>query len=103
MMFEDNILESNELTLEELENPQSVPGSLHEPNGESWKGETRILLRQESPAAKQPVSPETDRHQPPPTRQPPRNSLLHRRPIASPIGAMLLAAALGGGYVYLYY
>ena len=37
MMFEDNVLESDELALEELENPQSVPGSLHEPNGESRK------------------------------------------------------------------
>ena len=103
MMFEDNILESNELTLEELENPQSVPGSLHEPNGESWKGETRILLRQESPAAKQPVSPEPEGQQPPPISKPHRNSVLHRRPIVSAIGAMLLAAALGGGYVYLNY
>src|ERR1700676_2698780 len=103
MMFEDNILESNELTLEELENPQSVPGSLHEPNGESWKGETRILLRQESPAAKQPVSPEPEGRQPPPTGKPHRNRGLHRRPIVSALGAMLLAAALGGGYVYLNY
>jgi membrane fusion protein, multidrug efflux system len=103
MMFEDNILESNELTLEELENPQSVPGSLHEPNGESWKGETRILLRQESPAAKQPVSPGPEGRQPPPIGKPHRNSVLHRRPIVSAIGAMLLAAALGGGYVYLNY
>jgi membrane fusion protein, multidrug efflux system len=102
-MFEDNILESNELTLEGLENPQSVPGSLHEPNGESWKGETRIRLRQESPAAKQPVSPEPEGRQPPPIGKPHRNSVLHRRPIVSAIGAMLLAAALGGGYVYLNY
>jgi membrane fusion protein (multidrug efflux system) len=103
MMFEDNILESNELTLEELENPQSVPGSLHEPNSESWKGETRILLRQESPAAKQPVSPEPEGRQPPPIGKPHRNSVLHRRPIVSAIGAILLASALGGGYLYLDY
>src|SRR6202790_4918673 len=101
MMFEDNILESNELTLKELENPQSVLGSLHDPNGESWKGETRILLRQESPAAKRPVSPEPEGRQPPPIGKPHRNSVLHRRPIVSAIGAMLLAATLGGGYLYL--
>ena len=42
-MFEDNVLERNEPALEELESPQSVPGSLHEPNGESWKDEARAL------------------------------------------------------------
>src|ERR1700724_1711039 len=102
MMFEDNILESNELALEELENPQSVPGSLHEPNGESWKGEARALLQQESPAAKQPVFPGPGGGHPPPTGEP-GNSALLRRPILSAIGARLLASALGGGYLYLDY
>src|SRR3984893_773640 len=103
MMFADNILESNELTLEDLETPQSVPGSLREPNGESWKGETRILSRQDAPPAKQPVPLGPEGRQPPPIGKPHRNSVLHRRPIVSAIGAMLLAAALGGGYVYLNY
>jgi membrane fusion protein (multidrug efflux system) len=103
MMFEDNVLESDEPALEELENPQSVPGSLHEPNGESWTGETRILLQQESPAAKQPLSPEPEGRLPPPIGKQHRNSVLHRRPIVSAIGAILLASALGGGYLYLDY
>ena len=71
-MFQDNVLESDEPALEELESRQSVPGSLHEPNGESWKEEARVLLRQEVPAAKQPVSPEPERRQPPPIHLPRR-------------------------------
>src|SRR5258708_6184946 len=102
-MFEENVLESDELALKEVENPQSVLGSLHEPNGESLKEEARVLLRQESPAAKQPVSPESEGRQPRPIGEQHRNSALHRRPIVSAIGAILLASALGGGYVYLDY
>jgi membrane fusion protein (multidrug efflux system) len=103
MMFEDNVLERDELALEELDSPQSVLGSLHEPNGESWKEKARVLLRQESPAAKQPVSPEPEGRQPRPIGEQHRNSALHRRPIVSAIGAILLASALSGGYVYLDY
>src|ERR1700681_657351 len=102
-MFEDNVLERDEPALEELESRQSVPGSLHEPNGESRKEEARVLLRQESPAARQPVSPEQERRQPPPIDKQHRNNALHRRPIVSAIGAMLLVSALGAGYVYLDY
>jgi membrane fusion protein, multidrug efflux system len=100
-MFEDKVLESDEPALEELENPQSVPGPLHAPNGETWKEEARVLLRQESPAAKQPVSPRPEGRQPPPIGKQRRNGFLHRRPIVSAIGAILLAAALGGGYLYV--
>jgi membrane fusion protein, multidrug efflux system len=103
MMFEDNVLESDEPALEELESPQSVPGSLLEPDSESRKEEARVLLRQGSPAAKQPLSPEPEGRQPPPIGKQHRNSALHRRPIVSAVGAILLAFALGGGYVYLDY
>jgi membrane fusion protein (multidrug efflux system) len=103
MMFEDSVLESDQLGLEEHENPQSVRGSLHEPNGESPKEQTRALLQPESPASRQPVSPEPEAKQPPPTGKQHRNSVLHRRPIVSAIGAILLAAVLGGGYLYLDY
>jgi membrane fusion protein (multidrug efflux system) len=101
MMFEDNVLESHELALEELESQQSVRGSLHEPNGESGKEQTRALLQPEIPAARQPVSPEPEGK--PPTGRQHRNSVLHRRPIVSAIGAILLASVLGGGYLYLDY
>jgi membrane fusion protein, multidrug efflux system len=101
VMFEDNVLESDEPALEGLENPQSVPGSTHEPNGGAWKEEARVLLRQESPAAKQPVSPEPEGRQPPPIGKQRHNGFLHRRPVVSAIGAILLACALGGGYLYV--
>jgi membrane fusion protein, multidrug efflux system len=103
MMFEDNVLESDELALEQPEGQQSVPGSLHEPNRESWKEETRALLQQESPAAKQPVPPEPEGRQPPPIGKQRRNSVLHHRPIVFAIGAILFASVLGGGYLYLDY
>ena len=103
MMFEDNVLESHELALEELESQQSAPRSLHEPNGESRKEQARIPLQPESPAARQPVSPEPEAKQPPPTGKQHRNSVLRRRPFVSAIGAILLASVLGGGYLYLDY
>jgi membrane fusion protein, multidrug efflux system len=102
-MSEDNVLEKDEPALEELESPQSVLGSLHGPNRESRKEQAWVLLRHESPAAKQPVSPEPERRQPPPIGKKRHNSALHRRPIVSVIGAMLLASTLAGGYVYLDY
>ena len=98
-MFEGNVLERDEPALEELESPQSVLGSPHEPNGQSSKEQARALL-QESPAAKPPASPEPEGRQPPMSEQH-RNSVLQRRPIVSAIGAMLLASALGGGYLYV--
>jgi membrane fusion protein (multidrug efflux system) len=99
-MFEENVLESDEPELEELESPQSVPGSLHAPNRESPKPEARVLLRQQSPAARQSVPAEPEGRQPPPIGKQHRNSVLRRRPIVSAIGAVLLAFALGGGYLY---
>ena len=102
-MFEDNVLESDELALEELGSQQSVPGSLHEPDRESRKEQARVPLRPESPAPRQPASPEPEGRQPPPTGKQRRNSVLHRRPIVSAIGAILLACVLGGGYLYLDY
>jgi membrane fusion protein, multidrug efflux system len=103
MMFEDNVLESDELALEGLESPPSSPGPLHEPNGESPKEKARVLLRQQNPAAEQPASPEPEGPQPPPIGKQHRIGVLRRRPIVSAIGAMLLASALGGGYLYMDY
>jgi membrane fusion protein (multidrug efflux system) len=105
-MLEDNAQDGNELVLDELESPQSVPASLHEPDGEPWKEDVaaRTLLRQERPAARQAVSPTEPEEGPPPaTGKPRRNGLLQRRPVVSAIGAILLASALGGGYLYLDY
>jgi membrane fusion protein, multidrug efflux system len=104
-MFENNGLERDELMLEKVESPQSVPAS-HEPSVKSDKQDVtaRAPFPHESPAAKEPASPAR-----PETVQPPaiikgrRSGFLHRRPVVSAIGAILLGSVLGGGYVYLDY
>jgi membrane fusion protein, multidrug efflux system len=95
-MFEDNVLERDELMLECVESPQSVPAS-HEPSGKSDKQDVtmRAPSPHESPTAKDPPSP------PQATRKERHSGFLHRRPVVSAIGALLLASALGAGYVYL--
>jgi len=95
-MFEDNVLERDELMLECVESPQSVPAS-HEPSGKSDKQDVtmRAPSPHESPTVKDPPSP------PQATRKERHSGFLHRRPVVSAIGALLLASALGAGYVYL--
>ena len=66
-MFEDNVLESDELALENPESPRSVPGSRPEPNQKSLKEEPRVVSRQKRPAPRQPASPEPEAPPPPPT------------------------------------
>src|SRR5260370_2208913 len=105
IMFEDNVLERDGLLVEDVESPQSVLAS-HEP---SSAPETRVVTArapspQESPAAKAPVSPvQAEAAQTQATGKGHRANFLRRRPIVSAIGAMLLASALGGGYLYLDY
>jgi membrane fusion protein (multidrug efflux system) len=90
-MFEDKALERDDFARDEAESPQSVPASRRE------------ATPHESPAAPQPVSPaKPDEAQPREPGKQRRNSLL-RRPAVLAIGAVLLAATLGGGYVYLDY
>ena len=57
-MFEDNVLERNELVLEDFESSQSVPAS-HEPSVKSDKQDTtaRAPSTHQTPAAKEPASP----------------------------------------------
>jgi membrane fusion protein (multidrug efflux system) len=105
IMYEDNVLERDELVLEDFESPQSVPVS-HEPSGKSDKREltARAPSPHESPAAKKPPSPlQPETAQPQATGKGHRAGFLRRRPVVSAIGAMLLASALGGGYLYLDY
>lgn len=95
-MFEDNVLERDGSVVEGVESPPSVLAS-HEPSNASDKPvvTARTPAPQESPPAGAPASPvlaEAKGH---------RAGFLRRRPIVSAIGAMLLAAALGGGYLYL--
>jgi membrane fusion protein (multidrug efflux system) len=105
-MFEDSALERGELALPEIDSPQSVPVLDREPNIQPSRPEVkaRAPLRHESPAAGQPELPtQPGEGQPTTTGKKPRKDILKRRPVVLAIGAMLLAAALGGGYVYLDY
>ena len=100
-MFEDDVLERDELA--NVESPQSVPAS-HEPDEKSGAqgASARAPLPNESPAAKRPASPiHRDIGQPQASGKEHRAGFLRRRPVVSAIGAMLLAASLGGGYLYL--
>ena len=99
-MFEDTVLERDQPGHEAIEGAPSVPAS-HEPNTRSDRSETTAKApAQERPADRQPTPPpaaiqeETDKA--------PRG-FLRRRPVVSAIGAVLLAATLGGGYLYMDY
>jgi membrane fusion protein, multidrug efflux system len=95
-MFEDNVLERDELVLEDVESPQSVPKS------DKQDVAARAPSPHQSPAAKEPASPvRPEAAQPPAIVKGRQSGFLHRRPVVSAIGALLLASALGGGYLYL--
>ena len=99
-MFEDSVLERGELGLEDFASPQSVP-SPREPNDEQGFS-ARAPSPQESPAGKKPVSPARPATaRPQATGKERRQGFLSRRPVVSAIGAVLLAALLGGGYLYV--
>lgn len=88
-MFEEKVLERDDFALAEAESPPSVPASLRE------------APQHESPAVRDlPPPAEPDKVQPrAPGKQ--RGRGLLRRSVVAAIGAMLLAGALGGGYLYL--
>jgi membrane fusion protein, multidrug efflux system len=93
-MFEDNVLEPDGPS------PQSIPTS-HEP-GTAYEMPA-VTARAPSPH-KAPASPvQAEAAQMRATGKGRRAGFLRRRPIVSAIGAMLLASALGGGYLYLDY
>ncbi|SDE93028.1 biotin/lipoyl-binding protein [Bradyrhizobium brasilense] len=100
-MFEDTVLERDQPGHQGIEGAPSAPAS-HEPNVTSEQPEiTARAPAQERPADKEPA---------PPATIPPeiigkatRPSFLRRRPVVSAIGAVLLAAAIGGGYLYMDY
>jgi membrane fusion protein (multidrug efflux system) len=104
-MFEDNVLERDEPPPHELESPESDPafGRERDLQPRTQRVTSRNSSPQESPVAKGPASPvKADDGRPLPTKQP-RNGFLRRRPVVSAIGAILLAAVLGGGYLYIDY
>jgi membrane fusion protein (multidrug efflux system) len=83
---------------------QSVPAFPPEPNDQSSNEAATVpdLLQQESPVARRSVPPdELEEGSPLATGKSRQNGLLRRRPFVSMIGALLLASALGGGYLYV--
>ena len=103
-MFEDNVLERNELALEDFESPQSVPAS-HEPSVKSDRPDVtaRAPSPHQSPAARQPAPPARPQAQPQASGKAPPKGFLRRRPVVSAIGAVLLASTIAGGYLYMDY
>src|ERR1700732_1470418 len=104
-MFEDNVLEWDGLEVEGVESPQSVLAS-HESSNASEKPVVTAWAPSphESPAAKAPASPvQAEAAQTQATGKGHRAGFLRRGPVVSAIGAVVLAAALGGGYLYLKY
>jgi len=104
-MSEVNVLERREPALRKVESPQSVPAVGRALNAKPLKPEikARAPLPREDPGewTDWPAQPEEE--QPQVTGKKPRTGLLKRRPVVLAIGAMLLAAAVGAGYVYLNY
>ncbi|WP_375786727.1 HlyD family secretion protein [Bradyrhizobium sp. Pha-3] len=98
-MFEDTVLERDQGEHESIEGSPSAPAS-HEPNVTSERpAVTARAPAQERPASKEPAPPETVQ----PEVAPQRRGFLRRRPVVSAIGAVLLAATLGGGTLYMDY
>src|SRR5262249_3754892 len=103
-MLEDSVLETGKFKLHDIDSPRSVPDFDHAPNARpsSPHVTARAPSRPQSPAAEQPERPtQPVEGQPTTTSKKARNAVRSRRPMIYAIGALLLAAALGGGYVYM--
>jgi membrane fusion protein, multidrug efflux system len=99
-VFNNNVLERSALAVSGGGSPNGIPALRNEPKLHPWRQE---VTAREDPVLKVPALPSETEGPPPRTGERPRNSLFHRRPIVSAIGAAFLASALGGGYVYLDY
>jgi membrane fusion protein (multidrug efflux system) len=102
-MFEDNVLESPPHALEEAESPPSVPAAHRTPDAKhsSQEVEARAPLPPADPGEWTDWPAQSEKERPHAIGKKPWTGLLKRRPVVYAIGAMLLAAAVGGGYVYL--
>lgn len=100
-MFDSNVLEQDARALNDFESPGSVPAS-HQPRSDQQEIVARAPVPHESPAAKEPapaLRPEAPQAPAVAKRRLP--GFLRRRPVVSAIGAVLLASAIGGGYLYM--
>jgi membrane fusion protein, multidrug efflux system len=99
-MFDDNVLERGGRALTRVEDLQSAP-ALQPESTPSWTEQARAPAKA-SPSGKQPASPFLPGALQKQASGASRGrGLLHRRPVVSAIGAVLLAAVLGAGYLYV--
>jgi membrane fusion protein (multidrug efflux system) len=104
IMFEDDVMERAERAAQDIETSQALAASLHEANDRPSQEAFTALRQQEGPLALRPGSQEELKEEPlPAVGKPRQHNLLRRRPVVSAIGALLLASALVGGYVYVDY
>jgi membrane fusion protein (multidrug efflux system) len=92
-MFDEDVLEQRGPALKHVESLQSAPALQRDPT----PARNEQARAPAGPADKQPESPPGSGEE----RKPSRRGLLSRRPVVSAIGALLLASALGGGYLYV--
>ena len=85
-MLDDSVLERGGLAIESKGHPRR-----------------QEVTAREGPVVKLPALPRETERPPQTTGKRPRNGLFDPRPIVSAVGAMFLASALGGGYLYLDY
>jgi hypothetical protein len=102
-MLEESALERDELALQEIDSPQSIPAFGREPNAQPLRPavKARAPLRREGPAAERPELPTRPREgHLATTGKKPGKGVLKRRAVVCAIGAMVLAPALAGGDLY---
>ena len=98
-MFENNLLERSEVAVRQSESSQFA-WSEPDARPDEERVTARAPLRQKGPAAEPDVFAPRSQERPA-NGKPRRGGLLRRRPVISAIGAVLFAAVLGAGYVYL--
>jgi membrane fusion protein (multidrug efflux system) len=105
MTFEDDVLEGDPVA-QEAGIPGLIPAVPQQPNDRrsSEAATVQDFLQQEGPVARRSLPPDEIEQEPSQAvGKSPRRGLMRRRPVTSAIGALLLAAAVGGGYLYLDY
>jgi membrane fusion protein, multidrug efflux system len=104
-MLDDTDLHTGEFALAQVESPQTVPVLRYEPNARSAKPEVEarapVRRKDASEWSEWPAHPGDALRQATSNKR--RTGLLKRRPVLYAIGAMVLGAAVAGGYIYLDY